>query len=284
MPGLKTRPPSDPPGPPSDSPGPPSDPSPVDSWLEALVARHTASLTMPEFLKAVRALSARYVESRGRLPDRSPIDSAGKRAAFAAFYAPVHFLTTREIARVLGPGATAARTIVDLGCGTGVASAAWALDHPSRPSIRGVDRHPWVLQEAVWNWRRLELHGTTRRSDMVGVADQLAAPRASDALEGTTVLLGWSVNELDPALRTQLLAALIRAAGRGARVVVIEPIARSISPWWDEWAAALGRLSGTGRADDWKFDVPLPPALDRLNEAAGFSARALSARTIVSRL
>src|SRR5262245_7039463 len=63
----------------------------VTAWLDALVARHTANLSPPQFFKAIRALSARYVESRGRLPDRSPVDSAGKRAAFAAFYAPLHF-------------------------------------------------------------------------------------------------------------------------------------------------------------------------------------------------
>jgi hypothetical protein len=256
----------------------------VDAWLDALVAKHTSSLTQPEFLKAVRALSARYVESRGRLPDRSPIDSAGKRAAFAAFYAPLHFLTTCEIARALVTGTPGADTIVDLGCGTGVASAAWALEQSARPSIRGVDLHPWVLPEAQWNWRQLELQGTARRGDLVDVAAQIAAKRpAGDSPERTMVMLGWSVNELEAASRTRLLAALTRLAARGVRVVVIEPIARGVSPWWKEWVAAFGRLHGPSRADDWKFDVPLPPALDRMNEAAGFSARTLSARTIVSR-
>jgi SAM-dependent methyltransferase len=256
----------------------------VDPWIDALVARHTAALTMPEFLKAVRALSARYVESRGRLPDRSPIDSAGKRAAFAAFYAPLHFLTTREVARVLGAGAHGTGTIVDLGCGTGVASAAWALAQPARPSIRGVDLHPWVLPEAQWNWRQLDLTGTARRGDLVRVAEELAAKRpAAEPSERTTLLLGWSVNELEPPSRARLLTALTRLAARGARIVVIEPIARSISPWWDDWVAAFSHLDVPIRTDDWKFDVPLPPALDRMNDAAGFSARALSARTIVSR-
>ena len=36
------------------------------------------------------------------LPDRNPLDSAGKRAAFAGFYAPLHFLTTREVITGLG--------------------------------------------------------------------------------------------------------------------------------------------------------------------------------------
>jgi hypothetical protein len=256
----------------------------ADAWLDALVARHTASLTRPEFLKAVRALSARYVESRGRLPDRSPIDSAGKRAAFAAFFAPLHFLTARQIARALAAAPSDPDgAIVDLGCGTGVASAAWALERAARPPIRGTDLHPWVLPEALWNWRQLGLRGTARRGDLVGIAEQLAANKRAETLEGTTVMLGWSVNELDAASRGRLRVALTRAATRGARVVVIEPIARSVSPWWDEWVAGFAAPGGPGRADDWKFDVALPSALERLNEAAGFSTRALSARTIVSR-
>jgi predicted nicotinamide N-methyase len=259
--------------------------SPIDLWLDALVARHTASLTMPEFLKAVRALSARYVESRGRLPDRSPIDSAGKRAAFAAFYAPLHFLTAREIARALRPSTTATGTILDLGCGTGVTSAAWALERDASSSIRGVDVHPWVLAEAQWNWRQLGLTGTARRGDLVDAAERLAAnaKRPSPAFDPATVLLGWSVNELESSPRHGLLGALTRLAAGGVRIVVIEPIARSVSPWWEEWVAAFANVDPSSRADEWKFDLALPPALDRMNDAAGFSTRVLSARTIVSR-
>ena len=70
-------------------------------------------MTRSEFLKAIRALSARYVERRGALPDRSPLDSAGKRAAFAGFYAPLHFLTVRAV--IGGAGRAAARNRVDRG-------------------------------------------------------------------------------------------------------------------------------------------------------------------------
>jgi hypothetical protein len=77
--------------------------SPAD-WIDTLQTRHRAALTSSEFLKAVRALSARYVERRSTLRDRSPLDSAGKRAAFAAFYAPLHFLTAREIVRAIARG------------------------------------------------------------------------------------------------------------------------------------------------------------------------------------
>jgi SAM-dependent methyltransferase len=228
----------------------------------------------------VRALSARYVESRGRLPDRSPIDSAGKRAAFAAFYAPLHSLTAREVVRALWQGAGRLETIVDLGCGTGAASAAWALEQETPPAIRGVDLNTWVLLEAAWNWRQLGLKGITRRANLVETAEGLAERPSERAFARTGVLLAWSANELDHARQRRLLTALARLAAHGATVLVIEPIARSVTPWWAEWVAALG-ANRRVRADDWKFDTALPPALAELNESAGFSARKLSARSLM---
>ena len=61
-------------------------------------------------------------------------------------------------------------------------------------------------------------------------------------------------------------------------MLVIEPLARSVTPWWDEWAEALGP-SGA-RADEWQFDVALPPALASIDEAAGFQRDYLGARTL----
>src|ERR1700759_673735 len=101
-------------------------PTDAAGWIEALQPRHRGAFTNPEFLKAVRALSARYVERRGELPDRSPLDSAAKRAPFAAFYGPLPFLTVARIVEALGLTGITAPSILDLGCGTGVASAAWA--------------------------------------------------------------------------------------------------------------------------------------------------------------
>jgi hypothetical protein len=259
----------------------------VDTWLSALVARHTANLSPPQFFKAIRALSARYVESRGRLPDRSPIDSAGKRAAFAAFYAPLHFLTTSEIVRALAKAAATLRgieSIIDLGCGTGVAGAAWALECERPLDVRGFDKDSWSLAEAAWNWRQLRVRGETRRADMVATAEHLAG-RASGRglLDRTGVLLAWSVNELPDLPRDTLFRAFTRLAEQQATVLIIEPIARSTTPWWPEWTKALSSAFPHTRTDDWKFDVGLPPALAQMSEAAGFGERTLSARSLLIR-
>ena len=253
----------------------------IDQWLRALMARHTSALRRPEFLRAIRALSARYVESRAALQTRSPIDSAGKRAAFAAFYAPLHFFTTHAIVQALGLHRRPLRRIVDLGCGTGVAGAAWAaaLGSPD-VELQGIDANAWAASEATWSWRMLGLHGRARRGDLVRAAESLARERSAGPAAG--IVLGWAVNELNPAARARLLGALLDLAGRGTTVLVIEPIARRPVPWWDDWSSAI--VSTGGRADAWRLKTTLPAVLADLDEAAGFQRDELSARTLSAAL
>src|SRR6187549_1523528 len=71
-----------------------------------------------------RALSSAYVERRHAVA--SGLDGAGKRAAFALYYAPLHFRATSHVLHAVGAASPPPRTIVDLGCGTGAAGAAWA--------------------------------------------------------------------------------------------------------------------------------------------------------------
>src|SRR5216117_1184869 len=92
-----------------------------DRWMHALEARHLAELTFPEVSRALRALSSAYVERRRKLAEGAALAGAGKRAAFALFYGPIHFLLVREIVRAIAPSALSVATIVDLGCGTGSA-------------------------------------------------------------------------------------------------------------------------------------------------------------------
>jgi hypothetical protein len=251
----------------------------LDAWIAALDARHRASMSTSEYLKAVRALSARYVERRRALSTTSALDSAGKRAAFAAYYAPLHFITTRLIVRSLGAPATEVDRVVDLGCGTGAAGVAWAVECAGALRVEGVDASGWAVGEAAWTYRQWHVSGRARRGDLVRAATALATDRRG--LSRTAVLLAWAVNELDAPARGALLPALARLADAGARVLVIEPIARAMSPWWDEWCAQLhGAVSVS---DEWKFETPLPPALAIVDEAAGFDRTHLSARSLFVR-
>lgn len=241
---------------------------PFPAWVEALEVRHTASLTFTEVRKALQALSSVYVQRRARLAEGAALGSAGKRAAFALFYGPLHFLLVRAIVRATDAGRPAPETIVDLGCGTGVAGAAWALEAGGRASVEGVDRDGWAVDEARFTFGRLGVRGRARRGDLAGAA--LPGRRGA-------VVAALTANELPDDARERLLARLLDAHRAGASVLVVEPIARGVTPWWDAWATRV-REAG-GRVDEWRFPAGLPPRLALLDRAAGLDHRELTARS-----
>jgi hypothetical protein len=237
-------------------------------WVAALEARHLADLRVPELTRALRALSSIYVERRRSGVPRA-LDSAGKRAAFALFYAPLHFLTTFHIVRAIDADPPAPRGIVDLGCGTGAAGAAWAVAAGGTPAITGLDRHPWAVAEANWTYGQLGLRGRARTGDIA---------RLPPLTAGTAVVAAFVFNELPAPVRERLEARLIEATARAMRVLIIEPIARGVSPWWN--AAAARVEAAGGRADEWRIGVDLPPPLDLLDRSAGLDHRVLTARSL----
>lgn len=246
----------------------PADPASV--WLEELGRRHLADLTFPEVARALRALSSCYVERRSRLSSGGALEGRGKRAAFALFYGPLHFLVTRSIVRELRAASPSrVQHILDLGCGTGAAGAAWALDAGAR-RVAGFDRNPWAVGEAAWTYRALGLSGRAVRADAARIP--VAGAR------GDGILLAYLVNELPAPGRAALRAKLLSASERGACILVIEPIARRISPWWSEWREAFERAGG--RADEWRFPAELPRLQRDLATAAGLDPRELIARTL----
>ncbi len=242
---------------------------PAAAWLGALEARHLADLRPAEVGRALRALSSAYVERRDRLARGAALDGAGKRAAFALFYGPLHFLVVRAVVRALGAGAPPVDLIADLGCGTGVAGAAWALECAPRPRVFGVERHPWAADEARWTCRALGLEADVRCGDLARV--RLPA-RAS------AVVAAYTANELPEDARAALLREVVAAHARGSRVLIVEPIAKSAVPWWPAWADAV-RAAG-GREDEWRFPIALPGITGRLGRAAGLDHRELTARSL----
>jgi hypothetical protein len=241
----------------------------VYDWLAALEQRHLTDLTPSEVARALRALSSCYVERRSRLQRGGALEGAGKRAAFALFYGPVHFFVTRAIVRALPRPASLAR-IYDFGCGTGAAGAAWTFEAGGHPKVSGADRHPWAVTEANWTYRQLGVTGRAARQDM---ADMRITPGT-----GTGVLAAYAINELSDDLRTLMLRRLLQARAQGASVLIVEPISRRATPWWALWEAAF-RGAG-GRADEWRFPAALPERQRQLAKAAGLNPQELTARTL----
>jgi SAM-dependent methyltransferase len=237
-------------------------------WMNLLASRFLADLTMPEVTRALRALSSAYVERRGRLSRDTTLGSAGKRAAFALFYAPLHYLLVRGIVRAL-PGAT--RTgpdLVDLGCGTGAAGAAWGSIAGRRPRIVGVDRSSWAVGEAARTYRAFGLAARVERAE---AARAPFAPRCA-------VVAAFTLNELPAEDRDQLLARLLDRRSPIGQLLVIEPIAGFVTPWWPAWREAITAVGG--RHDEWRIVADLPPLVATLDRAAGLNHRSLTARSL----
>lgn len=241
------------------------------AWLASLEARHLADLRFAEVTRAVRALSAGYVQRRARLGERRALDTAGKRAAYALYYSPLHFLTVSEIVGQLEATLPAHATLLDLGCGAGAAGAAWATTAEA-PAVIGFDALPWALEEAAHTYRAFGLAHRTRRGD----AATLAIPRPVRA-----IVAGWMINELDDRARASVRATLWEAARAGASLLVVEPIATRVTPWWPEWAGEFERHGG--RADQWRLPVDLPDLLQRFDRATGMNHRELTARSLYLR-
>lgn len=245
-----------------------SDDAAFEAWVAALEARQLEELRFPEVRKGVQALSSLYVERRERL-GAAVFDGAGKRAAFALYYAPLHFLAVRAVVRGLNAASPPPERIADLGCGTGAGGAAWAAEAGGSPRVDGWERSGWAAEEARRTLVSFGLAGRIRTGDLLG-ADLRG--------ERDAVLLAFTVNELPKRARDGLLQRLIAAGARGARVLVLEPIATRLSPWWAGWRAAFEEAGG--RADEWKVASPLPPVLQLLDKASGLDHRVLSARSL----
>ncbi len=237
-------------------------------WLAALEQRHLANLRPSEVSRALRSLSSYYVERRTRLAQGAALNTAGKRAAFALFYGPLHFLVTREIITAIERARYVAQ-ILDLGCGSGAAGAAWALTS-GRCTINGIDKHPWTIDEANWTYRQLGITG------YAGQGDIARAPIRGR--KGHGILAAYSINELDDEIRSSLLERRAGAKENGSHILVIEPIAKRALTWWPEWTDRF--VAAGGRADEWRFRLELPERQRALGRAAGLDPRELTARSL----
>ena len=241
----------------------------LQGWIEAAAAREP--LTFPEIRRGVRALSARYVEGRGEHGVvSSALGGAGLRAAFTTYYAPLHFLTAFAAALSL-PAAWRAgiERVIDLGAGTGAVGAALALATGGAP-VLALDRAAWALGEARRTFTALGVAGRTRRAEL---------PTGVPSLRpGDLLTAGFVLNECRESTRERLLRLLARALDAGARVLVLEPLARGAAPWWDEAAAALAPAGAAEALMKW--EIERPDWIERLDDAAGLDHREIGARVL----
>jgi hypothetical protein len=85
-------------------------------------------------------------------------------------------------------------------------------------------------------------------------------------------------NELPTGSREALFDRLLDAAGRGAPMLIVEPIARGVAPWWNEARMRIEKAGG--RADEWTIVPELPPVVAKFSRAAGLNHREVKARSL----
>lgn len=236
----------------------------LQNWIADLEKRHLADLTFSEVSRALRALSSTYVERRSKIAEGAALSGAGKRAAFALFYGPLHLLLVRHIASQL-MGAEKPRLVVDVGCGTGAAGAAI-----SGAQVIGVDKSNWAIAEAARTYRQFGLAGKTRQGDAAG----LSMPR-----QPAFVVAAFTMNELPATSRDALLTRLLSyAQADGTGVLIVEPLAKGVARWWEEWRTQFE--SAGGRADEWRFSSDLPEIVAKLDRATGLNHRVITGRSL----
>jgi hypothetical protein len=126
------------------------------------------------------------------------------------------------------------------------------------------------VAEANWTYRTLGVSGHAAQATI-----DRAAIRGRP---GHGILAAYAVNELSASSRDALLSRLLEAHAGGLSILVIEPIARRLAPWWGAWEQAF--VNQQGRSDEWRFSVELPERQRQLARAAGLHPRELTARSL----
>jgi SAM-dependent methyltransferase len=243
----------------------------LHAWLTAAEGRYLANLRVQEVTRALRSLSSAYVERRERGSGRrvlGALDTAGKRAAFALYYAPLHFVAVTHVVHALRAADPAPGSILDFGCGTGAAGSAWALAAGSAATVTGIDRHPWAVSETRWTFSQLGIKGVAKQGDISRL----------NRYAGECVIAAYTLNELPDDTRDDVEQHLCEHARHGGRVLILEPLARSVAPWWPDTAKRI--IGMGGRSDEWKLTVEVPPVVGLLGTAAGLNYRELRFQTL----
>jgi hypothetical protein len=223
--------------------------------------------------RALRALSSTYVERRQKLAEGAALATAGKRAAFALFYGPLHYLLVEHVVDRLTGATSRASLLIDLGCGTGASGAAWATAFDKPPKIIGIDRNAWAIGEAAATYRAFGLSARTQRADVATTLRSSTPPASPYAM-----LAAFTLNELPDDTREALLPQLLDRARAGNQLLVLEPIAGGVARWWGRWRREFEGAGG--RSDEWRLRAPLPAIVAKLDRAAGLDHRELTGRSL----
>lgn len=242
----------------------------LEQWVASEAELALRDLRFSDVRRAVQALSMLYVQKRARGGlDKRAGDGAGKRAAFASYYAPLHFIGAAVAGSALGlQGCSGVREVVDLGCGTGAVGAAIARLLPGAARVTGVDANAGAVSVCRRTFSALGVRGRARVGRLPSAMPRL---RAADL-----VVAGWSLNELGPEERDAVLDDVSTGVSRGCGLLVLEPLSTRVVPWWPQ---LIARFPGAAVAE-LRVPVTRPPWIARLDEATRLDHRDATCRAL----
>jgi hypothetical protein len=240
----------------------------VAAWFEAELPFHLPPLDRRELRKGIQSLSGVYL-NRGTGIETRAASSRSRQAASALFFGPLHCLSTQIVLQSLPVPAVSDATVLDLGCGSGAVGAT-VVRGGFGSAVEGFDVAPWALPAARRTYQALGVPGQARRGRLPGALGWPSGPRL--------LVFGWSANELPDAVRAELRKRIESGLRKGCGLLLLEPLSRRITPWWDGWARALRRLGVTSH--EAKASVRLPDCLRDLDRAAGMNHQMLGARAL----
>ena len=110
-------------------------------------------------------------------------------------------------------------------------------------------------------------------------------PEAAATLEAIRrpegIVIGWTLNELDDAKRALVAERLAHWVAKGSRLLVIEPVSKRVTPWWDEWVQKLP--SAHCSVFEKRLRLDLPPKIALLARSAGLGAEGTVVRVLAAR-
>lgn len=242
-------------------------PGQIEDWIQAEWAHH-APLGQRDVRKGIQSLSQLYVE-RAKGIESKAASAPARRAASAIYFGPLHALSTQIVLRSLPTPADPQATVVDLGCGSGAVGA--TVVHAGFGSeVRGVDVASWAPAAAARTYAALGVRGQAATGRLPGALGWPANP--------ALLVFGWSLNELTDSAREGVRKRIESGLRKGCGLLILEPLSRRITPWWDTWAGRMRRLGAVAVQE--KAHVTLPPTLRDLDRAARLDHRTLGARAI----
>jgi hypothetical protein len=88
----------------------------------------------------------------------------------------------------------------------------------------------------------------------------------------------FALNELQEVSRDAAIRRLRDRSQAGDTVLIVEPLAGFVAPWWPRWQREIEQAGG--RADEWRYRADLPEIVAKLDRAAGLDHRELTARSL----